>query len=125
MAKRGRPLKVTKFSLLNAISRCLTIADTARCLGVDRHTVYSAAKRFEVDLSTVFQPNPTPATVPSLPPFAPEPAKPMYAEPPPRAPRPEPNALRLTADDFTGRNLGDTGSRAVDMGSRYSRLKGY
>ena len=51
----GRPAKVTKHSLLIAIDRCLTVTAVAQYLEVDRHTVYDAAKRFGIDLSTAFK----------------------------------------------------------------------
>jgi hypothetical protein len=122
----GRPVKVTKYSLLNAVSRSPNIAQTARYLGVDRHTVYDAARRFGVDLSTAFersstqyQRNSTPAT--------PEPSSlPIQLQ------RTVEECLKRHDDtrrfrlaDYTGPYRGDAGGlRTNSLLDRYQRLKG-
>ena len=52
----------------------------------------------------------------------------MYAEPAQSIAKREPNIQRLTANDFSGQNLGDVGgfSRDIDsISSRYRRFRGY
>lgn len=131
MAKAGRPAKVTKHSLLNAISRSFNISQVARDLNVDRHTVYDSAKRYSIDLSTAFKRIPTPAdeaSWPSVPPVRPEFAEPAPAMAMDVSPKRKPNIIRLTAVDFSGRNFGEAGNSRPDANSyeaRYRRLKGY
>jgi len=95
----GRPSKVTKHSLLNALSHSVSIAQAARYLDVDRHTVYDAAKRFGVDLSTALNRFPTVPHVYLT--QEPSGVPPVVDSPPIK---PERDIRRLTADDFNGTN---------------------
>jgi len=118
----GRPAKVTKHSLVIALSRSPSITQAARYLGVDRHTVYDTAKRFGVDLSTELMrfstPFPTseaqdlPSTLPEQPPAVEQGA------------RPEGDIRRFRMADYTGPYRGDTGGRRkTALLDRYERLK--
>jgi len=119
----ARPSKVTKHSLLIALSHSLNIAQTARYLAVDRHTVYDAARRFGVDFSTAFKrfstPFPTPEASESSP-------------PPPELQRVAKSACTSNGDvrrfvfaDYSGPYRGDvSGLRTVGLLDRYHRLRG-
>lgn len=122
----GRPAKVTKYSLDIALSRSLNIAQTARYLAVDRHTVYDAAKRFGVDLSTLSkrfstqdQPNPAPATPESSsPPMHPQALIGQTVNP-------QGDIRRFRLADYTGPYRGDaSGLRTTGLLGRYHRLRG-
>ena len=116
----ARPPKVTKHSLLIALSRSFTVAQTARYLDVDRHTVYDAAKRFGADLSTELMRFPTPA--PAL-----EVSERSAIEPQAmgeQCARPEGEILRFRRADYTGPYRGDVGRRrATALLDRDERLK--
>ena len=122
----GRPAKVTKHSLVIALSRSLNIAQAARYLDVDRHTVYDAAERFGVDLSTVFkrfstqdQPNPAPATPgSSSPPMHPQ----AVVE---QTVNPQGDIQRFRLADYIGPYRGDaSGLRTMRSLDRYRWLRG-
>jgi hypothetical protein len=122
MAKAGRPAKVSKYRLLNAISRSFNVTEVARYLRVDRTTVYNTALRHGISLSTELRDFSTPDSAPEAP--VSQPCEPVTTQEDP--PKQEPNALRLSVSDFTGRNCGDVGSSRPDANSyeaRYRRLK--
>lgn len=119
----GRPAKVTKYSLQIALSRSLNIAQTARYLAVDRHTVYDAAKRFGVNLSTAFERFSTPLPAAE----APEQSAPPLAPPGlPKSPiPPSGDARRFALADYTGPNRGDVSKlRTRGFLDRYRALRG-
>ena len=116
----GRPAKVTKHSLVIALSRSLTVAQTARDLDVDRHTVYDAAKRFGVNFSTHLMrfSTPTPALAVSE-----QPALEPQTTGEQRV-RPRGEILRPWLADYTGPYRGDTGRwKATTLLDRYARLR--
>lgn len=123
--RMGRPAKVTKHSLDIALSRSLNVAQVARYLAVDRHTVYDAAERFGVDLSTAFerfstqeQLSPAPAT--------PEPSsQPIQSQPVvEQAPKPQIDLRRFRLAEYMGPYRGDVSSSAVSgLPSRYQKLR--
>lgn len=118
----GRPAKVTKHILLIALSRSLTVAQTARYLGVNRHSIYDAAKRFGVDLPTHLRRFPTSLPAPEVPeqlaPPVVQPALPTSPASPSCDPR------RFVLADYTGPYRGDRSRpRTTPLLDRYERLK--
>jgi len=118
----GRPAKVTKHSLLIALSRSLGVAQTARYLDVDRHTVYAAAKRFGVDFSTHLPRFSTPSPTSEVPEPAPPPPEPQPMGE--QRARPEGDIRRFRMADYTGPHRGDWSRlRPVSLLDRYERLR--
>jgi hypothetical protein len=120
----GRPAKVTKHSLLIALSHSLSIAQAARHLAVDRHTVYdAAAKRFGVDFSTAFQRFSTP--YPSLEASEPSSLPLEQSRVAKSASTSSGDVRRFALADYTGPYLGDVSeSRGTGLLNRYHRLRG-
>jgi hypothetical protein len=113
----------------HALHRIGTVTGAAEYVGVSRRTFQRTMRRFglridapESDPDT----HPVPAISPSK--ETPQFAEPVVAESVQSPPKREPNILRLTVRDFTGRNFGDAGRSRPDANSfeaRYRRLKGY
>ena len=126
----GRPAKLTKYSVENALANSRSVTGAAAYAGVNRRSFQRAMQRFGVAfaadperLTLLFEP----VAAKPIPTTGPEPVE-ILAKPVEPKPAPEKNILKLSANDFTGHYCGDTG-RTSFVGSyglldRYQRLRG-
>jgi len=126
----GRPAKLTKYSVENALAKTGSVTAAADYAGVNRRSFQRAMRRFGVAFAAVSDHLATllePVAAQSTPDIRPElieaptvPVEPKH--------RPERNILRLTASDFAGPCYGDAGrpsfTGADGLLTRYHRLRG-
>ena len=127
----ARPLKLTKFSVQNALAQSGSVTAAAVYSGVNRRSFQRAMQRFGIAFAAApdrFKALLEPAEVKLEQVAEPEPAAsptPMPVEP---KPRPERNILRLSANDFSGTYIAGAGrpsfAGADGLIARYHRLRG-
>jgi len=125
----GRPAKLTKYSVENALAKTRSVTGAAAYAGVNRRSFQRAMQRFGIAFaapSDRFAALLEPVAAKRTPTTAPEPVA-IPAKPVEPKPRPEKNILKLSVNDFTGHCCGDAGrtSFAGTYGllGRYHRLR--
>ena len=127
----ARPPKLTRFSVENALARTRSVTAAAAYSGVGRRTFQRTMRRLGIvfgagkdSFDALFEANVAGVTKPGQ---ATE-AVAIAAKTVESRGRPEKNALRLSAADFCGSNLGEVRRSlraAGTMEDRYRRLRGY
>ena len=123
----ARPPKLTRFSVENALARTRSVTAAAVYSGVGRRTFQRTMRRLGIvfgagkdSFDALFEANVAGVTKPAQ---ATE-AVAIAAKTVESRPRPEKNALKLTAADFAGPCRGDAARSVEGQFARYHRLRG-
>src|SRR5215469_7207232 len=118
----GRPAKITKYSVENALAKTRSVTGAAVYAGVNRRSFQRAMQRFGIAFAAPpgrFAALLEPVAAPTIEP------EPVVIPAKPVEPRPERNILKPSLNDFTGHSCGDAGRgsfAAEEQLARYHKV---